>query len=184
MIKNILKVVLVVLFSIGSLYGSGDKYPLFEMKDVDGNVVKIQALQHTLKVVGAENKIVLIEFFGYVCPPCLQTIPHLIELKNKYKDKIEIIAIEVPMNVSAPYAPSLRGKALKKFVSQKGINYHVISDKESYLFTDYISQAAGWNGGIPFMMVLGKGSQVEFMQVGFVPASALEYMMEDLSKQK
>lgn len=64
------------------------------------------------------DKPYMLEFWATWCPPCVENIPHLIELTGKYGDKVEIIALSVDSN-PAP---------VKKMVEEENINYHVGMD--------------------------------------------------------
>lgn len=74
-----------------------------------------------------DGHVYVLEFWATWCPPCRQSIPHMIELADKYKDKaVSFIALSVD-NSPEP---------VKKMVKDKGINYYVgmdngLSDKFS-----------------------------------------------------
>ena len=101
------------------------------------------------------------------------SIPHLIDMQKKHKGKLAIIAVEVQ-----GYDKS----ELKRFVKQKGINYTVVSGAEEHLFVSYISQRAQWQGSIPFLLALDKKGDVQYIQAGMLPESALEELFTQLSK--
>ena len=65
------------------------------MTDVTGKTYDVTGTEQGLKIKGLEGKVIFLEFFGHKCPPCLASIPHLINLQNKYKDTLAIVSIEV-----------------------------------------------------------------------------------------
>ena len=158
-----------------SLLNAKANQPIFDIVDTNNQHIKIQGSDNGLNVIGAEGKVVFIEFFGHRCPPCLKTIPHLIDIKNKYKDKVEIIAIEVQ---------GLNHKQLQSFAKQKGINYHAISDEDTGMFTNYIAQRTQWQGSIPFTLILDTKGEAQVIQVGLIPQHVLETVIEKLTTKK
>jgi thiol-disulfide isomerase/thioredoxin len=65
------------------------------------------------------GRVYVLEFWATWCGPCVRSIPHMIELADKYKDKaVPFIALSVD-NSSEP---------VKKMVKDKGINYYVGMD--------------------------------------------------------
>ena len=69
----------------------GEKAPDFSAKTPDGS---------TLKLSDYEGKLVLLDFWGTWCGPCMQEVPALVQLYNKYKnqplgaaDGFEILAV-------------------------------------------------------------------------------------------
>lgn len=90
--------------------------PDFTLKDTGGADVKLSDYR---------GKVVLLEFWASWCPPCKATIPELISLQNKYRDKgFEVIG------VSLDYEESLPAKILK-FSREQGINYKVLIGNDS-----------------------------------------------------
>lgn len=67
---------------------SGPARPLNEMSwtSFDGNVSKLKDLR---------GKAVLLDFWATNCPPCIEEIPHLLALKEKYGDELMIIGMHV-----------------------------------------------------------------------------------------
>ncbi len=61
-----------------------------------------------------KGKIVVLDFWATYCPPCLEEIPHLVELQNKYAD-LKVIGLHVGGEEDKPKIPS--------FVEKLKINY-------------------------------------------------------------
>ncbi len=84
-----------------------DPAPAFKLPGLDGK---------PLSLADSRGKVVLLNFWATWCGPCREEIPDLIELQNKYKDRLQIIGLAVDEEESAPVA---------KFVRESGINYPV-----------------------------------------------------------
>jgi thiol-disulfide isomerase/thioredoxin len=165
-----------VLFSfLVSAQAAQSKSPSMQMTmtDINGLSYDVTGTEQGLKIKGLEGKIVFLEFFGHKCPPCLASIPHLISLQNKYKDKLAIVAIEVQ---------GLNTAEVTAFVKEKGINYIAVPEEKAGELVDYISQRAQWNGSIPFLVALDTKGDVQFVQVGMLPEASLEELIAQLSK--
>ncbi len=159
------KFVLVLLLLSILVFGQ-TKQPTFNIKTIDGKTFTLQGSSNGLKMPDSfKGKVVLLEFWGTHCPPCLYSIPHYIELTKKYKDKMAMIAIEVQMTPK---------EQLKKFVAQQGINYNVFTQEENLDFVRYIAARAGWRGAIPFLIVFDTTGNVIAMKRGLVPAQTVE----------
>jgi len=146
-----------------------------QITDINGKSYTVTGTQEGLKISGMEGKVVFLEFFGHKCPPCLASIPHLIDLQKKHKDKLAIIGVEVQ---------GLTEAQLKAFAKSKGINYTVIPGQKEHLFVSYIAQRAQWQGGIPFLLALDGNGDVQFIQTGMLPEESLEELFQQLSTKK
>jgi thiol-disulfide isomerase/thioredoxin len=83
--------------------------PAFLARDIDGNVVSTADWQ---------GKVVLLNFWATWCPPCREEIPELIDLQNRYKDRLHVIGI----SMDDPEEAGL----VKKFAVRAGINYPIV----------------------------------------------------------
>jgi len=61
-----------------------------------------------------KGKVVVLDFWATYCPPCLEEIPHLVELQNKYAD-LKVIGLHVGGEEDVPKVPA--------FVKKLKINY-------------------------------------------------------------
>ncbi len=85
--------------------------PDFTLRDTSGSDVKLSNYR---------GKIVLLEFWASWCPPCKATIPELISMQNKYRDKgFEVIGISLDYEDNPP-------SKVSKFSEEHGINYKVL----------------------------------------------------------
>jgi len=142
------------------------------MTDINGKSYKVEGTEQGLNIEGLEGKVVFLEFFGHQCPPCLASIPHLIKLQNKYKDKLAIVSIEVQ---------GYNTKQLAAFAKEKGITYTVLSEDKAHEVVNYVQQRAQWRGSIPFLVALDTTGNVQFVQAGMLPESSLEDLIGQLS---
>jgi len=152
-------------------YIQASEQPQMSIADIKGVTHQITGTEQGLNIKGLEGKIVFLEFFGHRCPPCLKSIPHLIKLQEKHKDKLAIVAIEVQ---------GLNNKELTQFAKEKGMNYIVVADEKAGNFTNYIGQRAEWRGSIPFLVALDTKGVVQFVQAGMLPESSLEELIKQL----
>ncbi len=122
----------------------------YKFKDINGKIITMQTHDGGVYFPDFKGKAVLLNFFGYYCPPCLAEIPHLVKLQEAYKNKFQIIAIQVQKKM----APG----ALADFAKQHNINYTVIGMDDMKIFDliDFITAKTGWRGQIPFMILMDK----------------------------
>jgi thiol-disulfide isomerase/thioredoxin len=89
------------------------------------------------------DRVYVLEFWATWCQPCVQSIPHMIELADKYKDKaVPFIALSVDSS----------SEPVKKMVRDKGINYYVGMDNG--LSEKYSVRI------IPSAFIIGRSGQV------------------------
>ena len=84
-----------------------DPAPDFNLAGLDGKPVTLSA---------SKGKVILLNFWATWCGPCRAEIPDLIELQNKYKDRLQILGIAVDDDDP---------DAVKKFVGKFHINYPI-----------------------------------------------------------
>jgi len=143
------------------------------IKDTTGKIYQVSGIESGLKIEGLEGKVVFLEFFGHQCPPCLASIPHLINLQKKYADKLVVLAIEVQ---------GFNSEQTAQFAKTKGINYITVSAYEARELINYIEQRAQWQGGIPFLVALNGKGAVQAIRTGMIPEETLEEMISKISK--
>ena len=146
----------------------------FELKDIYGKSFEVIGKKNGLDIPSAKGKVVLIEFWGTHCPPCMFSIPHYIELTKEYKDKVAMFAIEVQATPK---------ETLKSFVKEKGINYNIFTQEENMDFVRYVAQRASWNGAIPFLIILDTKGEVVDIKMGMVSKEYLEQVIDYIYKK-
>lgn len=95
-----------------------------------------------LTLSGLKGKVVVVEFWATWCPPCRQSIPHLIDLYNRYYSKGVVIIGLTNEDIAA----------VKPFAKSMGINYPVGAGSMS-------GQAYGVSG-IPHAFIIGKDGSI------------------------
>jgi len=144
-----------------------------KMTDTNGTSYKVIGSDSELKIEGMEGKIVFLQLFGLNCPACKKEIPHLINIQNKYPDKVKIMAIEVQNHEVDP---------INAFKKEYGINYTTFSNYDIGYMVRFIVDKSGWDGPIPFMVAIDAKGQVKFTRKGMVTEKELEEYIAKFSK--
>jgi len=84
-----------------------DPAPDFTLKGLDGKELSLSE---------ARGKVVFLNFWATWCGPCRAEIPDLVDLQNRYKDRLEIIGLDVDDDDPAE---------VQQYVTENGINYPV-----------------------------------------------------------
>lgn len=89
--------------------------PLSEMSwtTQDGKVQKLKDFQ---------NKVVVLDFWATYCPPCIEAIPHFLELQAKYPDDLVVIGLHVGGEEDRPKVP--------EFIEKLKITYLVATPED------------------------------------------------------
>lgn len=128
--------------------------PLDEMSwtGFEGGVTKLKDLR---------GKAVVLDFWATNCPPCIEEIPHLIELKSRYGDDLVLIGLHVGDDEDRQKVPA--------FVEKLKIGYP-LAEPDTAL-TDFIFQT---NSAIPQTAVFDRNGVMIRKVIGFSPAIKLE----------
>jgi cytochrome c biogenesis protein CcmG/thiol:disulfide interchange protein DsbE len=84
-----------------------DPAPDFKLTGLDGKPITL---------AGSKGQVILLNFWATWCGPCRAEIPDLVELQNKYKDRLQILGLVVDDDDQ---------DAIKEFAEKFGINYPV-----------------------------------------------------------
>jgi thiol-disulfide isomerase/thioredoxin len=124
-----------------------DPAPDLKAKDLNGKELNLEAYK---------GKVVLLNFWATWCGPCRAEIPSLIRIQEAYKDRLQIIGMDVDDDDE---------EQLRAFVKDQGINYPVAMTSVS------VRLAYGGIAALPTLFVINQDSKVVQKHVGlFNPA--------------
>ena len=129
---------------------SATKMPAFRLADV----VSGQPIDSS----SFHGKSLLVTFFASWCPPCIQEIPNLINLQNRYgEQQFSVIGLSVDQEQ----------EVVRTLVSDRNINYPVMmADNE-------ITVRFGGVFGIPTSFLVNRNGTVVKKYSGYVPHAVL-----------
>ena len=144
-----------------------------KMIDTDGKSYNVSGTNNELKIEGMEGKVVFLEFFGLNCPACKRIMPNLIKVQEKYKNKLQVMAIEVQKHDIDP---------INAYKQAHGVNYITLSNYDVGRVARYVMEKSGWQGAIPFLVAIDSKGQVQFAQAGVMSEEDLAKYVESFSK--
>jgi peroxiredoxin len=83
------------------------------------------------------------------------------------------MAIEVQKNDIDP---------INAYKKEHGINYPTFSNFDVGRVARFIIEKSGWQGAIPFTIIIDAQGKVQFTQAGIIPPKVLEESVEKFSK--
>lgn len=135
--------------------------PDFTLHDLEGEPV---SLKHYL------GNIVLLDFWATWCPPCKVSIPELVDLQKRYKDRDLVV-----LGVSVDDPRQTDNDSLKVFKRKFRINYKILRSNDRMLGEYFGTQQFS----IPTMFIIDRDGKIADKLVGF-QAGALERSLKKL----
>lgn len=108
-----------------------------------------------------DKKVVIIDIFATWCPPCIESIPSLREIKEKYKNDLEIISVLFQDNKSV--------EEINKFIDEYAINYPISLGEENKRLADELGVRK-----VPEMFLFSKSGKFINKFIGRVNKEELE----------
>ena len=136
-------------------FKAGDKAPDFSTVDLAGNTVTLSSYNG--------SKVVLLNFWGLRCGACIEEMPHLNALYNKYKDKgLAVLGVDTD---------GVDAAIVRSTMKEVGIvaDFTILLDQE-FTITDTYT-----NFLVPLTLVISKGGVIEFIHTGYESGNEKEY---------
>ena len=120
----------------------GGPTPPLALKDLDGRDVRLDAYR---------GRTVIVNFWATWCAPCVEEMPSLMRLRDKYASQgLEVIGVNFQENAAR----------IKPFLQRYGIDMPVVRDHDG-------SARSAWGVGVfPSSFVIGPDQKVAFVVVG------------------
>ena len=125
--------------------------PNFMLEDISGKSLSLNDIK---------GKVVIVDFWATWCGPCLQSIPELVDLQDKYKAKGLVV-----VGISVDDDKVSKGE-LVAFKEKMRINYQILRANNK-VYEDYFGRTSGFS--IPTLLVIDREGKVRDRLVGFRP---------------
>jgi peroxiredoxin len=135
---------------------------------------KTEAKNFSVELISGENfqlsdhrgKVVLLNIWATWCGPCIEEIPHFVDLYSTYRDKSFVI-LGVSVDKQGP-------GVVVPFIEKHEVNYPVVIDNGT------IMDKYGPTMGIPTTYVIGKEGDLRYFAVGALTKKELEPRIQKL----
>lgn len=127
-----------------------------------------------LKLHDLRGRVVLVEFWTFGCFNCRNTLPHIKDWDNRYREKgLTVIGVHSP-----EFAEERIPENLRRQVLSLGIRYPVVSDNDYRTWNAYNVEA--W----PTIFLLDKQGRIRWMRVGEGDYDEAERLIQTLLAEK
>lgn len=122
------------------------------------------------------GKVVLLDFWATWCGPCRQSIPDLVQVYEKYKDKgAVVIGVSLDEPETQPQIPVMQ--------KQLGMTYPVMKMEDIEDSHDESGESKYPHDSLPTLYVIDKNGIIRGTQAGYNPNLNLDKMVATLLKE-
>jgi thiol-disulfide isomerase/thioredoxin len=132
---------------------------IHKLRSIQGKKVLIVERKTGFIFPQHKNKVVILQMFGKNCSHCIKEMPIMGKLYRKYRNKLEIIAVQVEDKMSPREA--------KRLLRKYHIQYPVIPGDDATNLQYNVQSTYGWTGVLPYTLVI-KDGVTEFTYPGEV----------------
>lgn len=111
------------------------------------------------------KKAVIIDIFATWCPPCIESIPNLKDIKEKYKDSLEIVSVLFQDDKSVD--------EMNQFIEEYKLNYPITMGDENQRLANELGVSR-----VPEMFLFSKSGKFVHRFVGKVSKEELEKYLQ------
>lgn len=129
-----------------------DQLPNFSIHDMSGNVIDSESLK---------GKVVVLDFFGTWCKPCVQELKELDKIRMAFKEHDDVVfyIINADLGGDTP-------EKFKTFVEKNNYKFQFAYDHESKIYKLLKLQQLG----LPTLLIIDKDHNIRIQHVGYNPA--------------
>lgn len=138
----------------------GEQVADMTLTDLEGEQVNIREL--------IDGKVALVDVWATWCTPCIQAMPHLQSLYNRYRDR-GLVVVGIMTDGNATRIGADRVKDL-------GVTYPILVDEDAKTFARRWGQVSG----IPLLVLVDREGRVVDTFVGIGDLEAIDRRIEDL----
>jgi len=154
--KNFSLLIISILFVLAACTSNTDTdtmkvAPDFTLKAITGEKISLKDFK---------GDVVLVDFWATWCGPCRMSIPELVHLQDKYRDKGVVI-----LGISVDNLQQADDVQLQRFTEKYKMNYHVMRD-DIGVMEMYIGGAMA---SIPTMFIVNREGEIVETVIGFSP---------------
>ena len=143
-------------------HGVGHIAPDLSLRDLSGRMVSLE--EH-------RGSVTLLDFWATWCPPCRMSIPELVRLQEKYRDRGLVI-----LGISLDDSQLFTNKSLLAFKERERINYTILRYDQKVL-KDYFGNTPP---AVPTMFLVDRQGRIREKFVGFRPGAVEKSLAEFL----
>lgn len=145
--------------SVKQIFGVPIKAPDLTITILDGK-------QFTLKELSSQNQLVVINFWGTWCRPCIEEMPYFEKVHRAYQNKgVAIVGIATKDSIAA----------VREFIAQRGITYKIALDDQ-----DKMTAAFGGMRALPTTIFIDSRLNVLKIHRGYLAQRELDKNLKDL----
>lgn len=130
----------------------------------------------TFKLEDYRGKVLVVDFWGTFCPPCVKQVPELVKLNDKYRDRGLVM-------VGLTADPKSDQKLVEEFIKKFAVNYQIGYDN-SWIASAFLKGTEDASGSppIPQLFVIARDGRVVEHLIGEQPGR-MEYLEKVVNEQ-